>query len=54
MNPQQKYVNVLGQEEDPICTYRNCHHSFSLHAQKSHSEKCQCNHPTNPVIGINR
>jgi hypothetical protein len=41
-------LNVLGQPAEPICTYYQCHHKFSLHG----SRRCRCKHPTNKTLGI--
>jgi hypothetical protein len=41
-------LNVLGQQDEPICAYYRCHHKFSLHGSRS----CRCKHPTNKTLGI--
>lgn len=43
-----KVLNVLGQQDEPICTYYRCHHKFSLHGTRS----CRCKHPMNKILGI--
>jgi len=41
-------LDVLGQPNEPICTYYGCHHKFSLHG----SRRCRCKHPMNKTLGI--
>jgi len=36
-----KVLNVLGQQDEPICTYYRCNHKFSVHGTRS----CRCKHP---------
>ena len=43
-----KVLNVLGQQDEPICTYYRCHHKLSVHGTRS----CRCKHPMNKILGI--
>lgn len=57
MTKQVIITNVLGEEEEEnniVCTYRNCYHTYGLHGQKNHKEKCQCHHFTNKALGVNK
>jgi hypothetical protein len=47
---QTKVIDVYGQETEPICNYRTCHHKFSFHGLSV--RVCKCNHPQNFAIGI--
>ena len=55
MNNKQVYLNVLGEsEDDPICSFMDCYHPFSIHGKRSHQKKfnCVCKHPTNKALGV--
>ena len=43
-----KIMNVLGQQDEPICTYYTWHHKPSVHATRI----CRCKHPMNKILGI--
>ena len=43
----QMVMDVYGQQIEPICNYRNCHHKFS-----EHGHRCKCNHPLNYATGV--
>ena len=43
-----KVLNVLGQQDEPICTYYRCRHKLSVHGTRS----CRCKHPMNKILGI--
>ena len=43
-----KVLNVLGQQDEPICTYYRCHHKLSVHGTRT----CRCKHPMNKILGI--
>jgi hypothetical protein len=45
--PQQA-IDVYGQETEPICSYRRCHHKFSEH--RNHN--CKCHHAVNYATGV--
>ena len=45
-----RYVNVVGDAEEPICDYRTCRHRLSEHGPSSRI--CRCSHPGNKAIGI--
>ena len=47
--PQQqtKVIDVYGQEAEPICSYRKCHHKFS-----EHGRSCKCQHAINYATGV--
>jgi hypothetical protein len=47
---QTKVIDVCGQQIEPICNYRTCHHIFSVHGHKTHI--CKCRHPINYTIGV--
>ena len=49
-NQQRKVLDVYGQETEPICSYRTCHHEFSAHGHGTH--KCKCRHPLNYATGV--
>jgi DNA-binding helix-hairpin-helix protein with protein kinase domain len=38
-------MDVYGQQIEPICNYRTCHHKFS-----AHGHKCKCCHPINHAL----
>jgi hypothetical protein len=44
---QRKALDVYGQEAEPICNYRTCHHKFSVHGHK-----CKCRHALNYAAGV--
>jgi hypothetical protein len=50
--PQQqtKVIDVYGRETEPICSYRKCHHKFSVHGHDNHN--CKCRHAMNYATGI--
>jgi hypothetical protein len=41
-------MDVYGQQIEPICDYRTCHHKFSAHGHNS--RKCKCRHPINHAL----
>ena len=45
---QEKAIDVYGQETEPICSYRRCHHKFSDH--RNHN--CKCHHAVNYATGV--
>jgi hypothetical protein len=45
---QEKTIDVYGQETEPICSYRRCHHKFSEHL----NHNCKCNHAVNYATGV--
>jgi hypothetical protein len=45
---QEKAIDVYGQETEPICSYRTCHHKFSEHR----NHKCKCHHAINYATGV--
>jgi hypothetical protein len=48
-------VNVFGEEEqDPICSFRDCYHALSVHGQRSQNKhkNCVCKHFTNKALGL--
>jgi hypothetical protein len=47
---QEKAIDVYGQETEPICSYRRCHHKFSEHGHGNH--KCKCHHALNYATGV--
>jgi hypothetical protein len=47
---QTKVIDVHGQQVEPICSYRTCHHKFSVHGHSSHM--CKCRHPLNYATGV--
>ena len=47
---QTKVIDVYGQQTEPICSYRRCHHKFSVHGYGSHN--CKCRHPLNYATGV--
>jgi hypothetical protein len=47
---QTKVIDVYGQQTEPICSYRRCHHKFSVHGYGNHN--CKCRHPLNYAIGV--
>lgn len=42
-------IDVFGNEMEPICDYRQCHHKFSIHGLGKRI--CQCKHPHNSAVG---
>ena len=48
LQQQEKAIDVYGQETEPICSYRRCHHKFSEH--RSHN--CKCHHAVNYATGV--
>jgi hypothetical protein len=48
---QTKAIDVYGQQTEPICNYRTCHHKFSAHAHGNH-HNCKCRHPLNYATGL--
>jgi hypothetical protein len=49
---QVMVTTVFGEVTEPICNYRRCHHSFSMHGLNNHI--CQCQHPQNLVVGVTK
>ena len=47
---QTKVIDVYGQQTEPICSYRRCHHKFSVHGYGNHI--CKCRHPLNYATGV--
>ena len=47
---QTKVIDVYGQQTEPICSYRRCHHKFSVHSYGNHN--CKCRHPLNYATGV--
>jgi hypothetical protein len=47
---QTKVIDVYGQQTEPICSYRRCHHKFSVHGYGNHN--CKCRHPLNYTTGV--
>jgi hypothetical protein len=47
---QTKVIDVYGQQTEPICSYRTCHHKFSVHGYGNHN--CKCRHPLNYTTGV--
>ena len=47
---QTKVIDVYGQQTEPICSYRTCHHKFSVHGYGNHN--CKCRHPLNYATGV--
>lgn len=47
---QTKVIDVYGQQTEPICSYRRCHHKFSVHGYSNHN--CKCRHPLNYATGV--
>ena len=47
---QTKVIDVYGQQTEPICSYRRCHHKFSVHRYGNHN--CKCRHPLNYATGV--
>jgi hypothetical protein len=47
---QTKVIDVYGQQTEPICSYRRCHHKFSVHGYGNHT--CKCRHPLNYATGV--
>jgi len=45
---QEKVIDVYGQEREPMCSYRRCHHKFSEH--RNHN--CKCHHAVNYATGV--
>jgi hypothetical protein len=45
---QEKAIDVYGQETEPICSYRRCHHKFSEHRNRN----CKCHHAVNYATGV--
>ena len=45
---QEKAIDVYGQETEPICSYRRCHHKFSEHL----NHNCKCHHAVNYATGV--
>jgi hypothetical protein len=45
---QRKFLDLYGQEAEPICSYRTCRHKFSVH----NSRKCKCRHALNYATGV--
>jgi hypothetical protein len=55
LNDCYKYaaaINAKGQPfpAEPICSYRRCHHKFSVHGYGNHN--CKCRHPLNYATGV--
>ena len=46
---QRKVIDVYGQQVEPICNYRTCHHKFTVHGQ---STQCKCRHALNYAAGV--
>jgi hypothetical protein len=47
---QTKVIDVYGQQTEPICSYRRCHHKFPVHGYGNHN--CKCRHPLNYATGV--
>jgi hypothetical protein len=47
---QGKIIDVYGQQIEPMCNYRTCHHKFSVHGYGNH--RCKCRHPLNYATGV--
>jgi hypothetical protein len=47
---QSKVIDVYGQQIEPICEYRTCHHKFSVHGHNT--RRCKCRHAFNYAAGI--
>jgi hypothetical protein len=47
---QTKVIDADGQQIEPICNYRTCSHTFSVHGYDSH--RCKCRHPLNYATGV--
>ena len=47
---QTKVIDVYGQQSESICSYRRCHHKFSVHGYGNHN--CKCRHPLNYATGV--
>ena len=47
---QTKVIDVYGQQTEPICSYRRCHHKLSVHGYGNHN--CNCRHPLNYATGV--
>jgi hypothetical protein len=45
----QMAIDVYGQQIEPICNYRTCHHKFSTHGR---STQCKCRHALNYALGL--
>jgi hypothetical protein len=43
-------IDVYGQQIEPICSYRRCHHKFSIHGHISRI--CKCRHALNNAAGV--
>ena len=48
LQQQEKAIDVYGQETEPICSYRRCHHKFSEHL----NHNCKCHHAVNYATGV--
>ena len=48
LQQQEKIIDVYGQETEPICSYRRCHHKFSEHL----NHNCKCHHAVNYATGV--
>src|SRR5215212_5150320 len=48
LQQQEKAIDVYGQETEPICSYRRCHHKFSEHRNNN----CKCHHAVNYATGV--
>ena len=51
---KQTVVNVFGEvEDDPICSFMDCYHPYSVHGKRSHDrhKNCVCKHFRNSAIG---
>jgi hypothetical protein len=48
---QTKVIDVYGRETEPICSYRKCHHKFSVHGHDN-NHNCKCRHAVNYATGI--
>ena len=46
----EKNSPVTGQQIEPICEYRTCHHKFSVHGHNT--RRCKCRHAFNYAAGI--
>ena len=47
---QQMAMDGYGQQIEPTCNYRMCHHKFSTHGHSSST--CKCRHPLNYGAGV--
>ena len=43
-------MDVYGQQIEPICNYRTCHHKFLVHGHNT--RRCKCRHALNYATGV--